>query len=500
MQNFCRTVPALLSNLECRDFIKWGEDNRYRQTGQDYPSSYRNNDRMVFHDVGLAATLMSRLNQHLPQRLTVNGATWTLDGLNPLFRGCRYRHGQNFTRHRDGAHSPDQQRRSLLTVMLYLNDARDFQGGATRFYADRFTESSDFEVKPEEGLGILFAHDYWHDGQAVTEGTKYVLRTDVVYRTQGPQGNGHRGYIWDVKQLPCGHLVSGSRDKTIRVWSLAPSPPRQPRHLQTLHGHESSVTCLASSPRGFLSGGRDRKVISWLRQKDGSFQQERVWKAHDGALLCLRSLPDGRLLSCGADGLVKLWSEVGEPLAHICVDSWPWCMEPSPVHPEEIFLGTESGHVLALPQNLSSARTVFYGEHRIQALKSLPSGLVLSGNEVGQLTRFTPHRDAQNRTTELHPVHTQTGHRGPITSIAYLKCGTVVTGAEDDGVRVWLADSSVELTRHNDFVRALCVTDNQEIVSASYDGNLQLSNPSAILRTERAAKPGGAISGTAAAS
>jgi hypothetical protein len=52
----------------------------------------------------------------------------------------------------------------------------NFEGGATTLVL----EGED--VKPKEGMLFLFEHKIMHCGRPVTEGTKYVLRTDVMYR------------------------------------------------------------------------------------------------------------------------------------------------------------------------------------------------------------------------------------------------------------------------------------------------------------------------------
>lgn len=37
-------------------------------------------------------------------------------------------------------------------------------------------------VEPAAGMGLCFAHEWWHEGAKVLSGRKYVLRTDVMYR------------------------------------------------------------------------------------------------------------------------------------------------------------------------------------------------------------------------------------------------------------------------------------------------------------------------------
>jgi hypothetical protein len=62
---------------------------------------------------------------------------------------------------------------SRLTFMVYLNE--DFGGGATEFDFPKET------VRPREGMALVFDHGLQHQGAEVTRGTKYVLRSDVMY-------------------------------------------------------------------------------------------------------------------------------------------------------------------------------------------------------------------------------------------------------------------------------------------------------------------------------
>jgi hypothetical protein len=38
-------------------------------------------------------------------------------------------------------------------------------------------------VRPKQGMALLFLHDLYHEGSEVTQGVKYVLRSDIMYRT-----------------------------------------------------------------------------------------------------------------------------------------------------------------------------------------------------------------------------------------------------------------------------------------------------------------------------
>ena len=71
-------------------------------------------------------------------------------------------------------------------MLLYLNDADNFEGGATLF--EDTTEAKRFAaVAPARGRVVLFEHDLWHSGAPVTAGTKLVLRTDVLFDAAAPK-------------------------------------------------------------------------------------------------------------------------------------------------------------------------------------------------------------------------------------------------------------------------------------------------------------------------
>ena len=95
-------------------------------------------------------------------------------GLNERLRFYRYLPGQSFAAHRDGYFLRENGQRSFLTFILYLND--DYTGGEIRFL------ESEKIVVPQLGQAIVFSHQLWHEGLPVTDGCKYVLRTDVIYQ------------------------------------------------------------------------------------------------------------------------------------------------------------------------------------------------------------------------------------------------------------------------------------------------------------------------------
>jgi F-box and WD-40 domain protein 1/11 len=100
-------------------------------------------------------------------------------------------------------------------------------------------------------------------------------------------------------------LVSGSRDKTLRIWDL------ETRRLRgaPLTGHTQSVLCLQFDPTEkedvIISGSSDSNVIVW-RFSTGQKIKE-IQQAHRDPVLNLRF--DHRyLVTCSKDKLIKVWS------------------------------------------------------------------------------------------------------------------------------------------------------------------------------------------------
>ena len=175
-------IPNLLEEARCQELIERTEQVGYAVAmmslaggGQVHRPDIRDNERVILWDDGIADRLWQRLQEHVPGSVDGTAAV----GLSEKLRFYKYTPGQSFAKHVDDPTVLDGQQ-SRFSVLVYLNEG--FAGGHTRLcvFDDRFVERA-IDVQPSTGAAFVFDHKLLHAGMPVTDGVKYVLRTDVLY-------------------------------------------------------------------------------------------------------------------------------------------------------------------------------------------------------------------------------------------------------------------------------------------------------------------------------
>ncbi|KAI5117200.1 hypothetical protein M0805_004970 [Coniferiporia weirii] len=270
------------------------------------------------------------------------------------------------------------------------------------------------------------------------------------------------------------HIVSGSRDKTLKIWDAQTGDAVG----EPLTGHEDWVRSVAYSPDGrhIVSGSHDRTLRIWDAQTRDAVGEPLT--GHEDWVSSVAYSPDGRhIVSGSCDRTLRIWdahtkNAVGEPLTghsepvhsvayssdgrHIVSGSYDKTLRIWDAHTGDA-VGELTGH----SDSVTSVALSPDGRH------------IVSGSYDATLRIW----DAQTGDAVGEPL---TGHEDWVSSVAYSPDGRhIVSGSRDWTLRIWDAQTGdavgEPLTGHSYTVRSVAYSpDGRHIVSGSRDWTLKI--------------------------
>ncbi|KAM9148240.1 striatin-3 isoform 3-T3 [Pangshura tecta] len=270
-------------------------------------------------------------------------------------------------------------------------------------------------------------------------------------------------------------LVTASEDHTLKLWNLQKTVPAKKsasldvEPIYTFRAHIGPVLSLAISSNGeqCFSGGIDA-TIQWWNMPSPNVDPYDTYEpnvlagtliAHTDAVWGLAySGIKNHLLSCSADGTIRLWNPP-EKLPCICTYNG----EKEHGIPTSVdFIGCDPAHMVT---SFSTGSTVIYDLETSQSLVILSSQIdsgLQSNNHINRVVShptlpvtITAHEDRHikffdNKTGKM--IHSMVAHLDAVTSLAVDPNGIyLMSGSHDCSIRLWNLDSKTcvqEITAH----------------------------------------------------
>lgn len=304
----------------------------------------------------------------------------------------------------------------------------------------------------------------------------------------------HEECVYTI-QYSANHLVSGSRDKTIRIWDLDTQ-----RLTHTLRGHDASVLCLQFDERPeqdlVASGGSDCHVLLW---KFSSGQLiTKLERAHSESVLNLR-FDERFLITCSKDKTIKVWNR-----RQLVPGGQDY---PAPVSSSARY----PSYIVNAEQIITSQQL-----HSIKPLKPFTLLMTLHGHTAavnaiqildGQVVSASGDRTVKVWDVKTgHCLKTITGHLKGIACVQY-DGRRIVSGSSDDSVRIFdrVTGAEVALLRgHSNLVRTVQArfgdlpgnedeleAEAQEVDRQYFQAQLEGALPTSLSREERHARNNG---------
>eukprot|EP00070_Physeter_catodon_P026038 XP_023989946.1 striatin-3 isoform X4 [Physeter catodon] len=270
-------------------------------------------------------------------------------------------------------------------------------------------------------------------------------------------------------------LVTASEDHTLKLWNLQKTVPAKKsasldvEPIYTFRAHIGPVLSLAISSNGeqCFSGGIDA-TIQWWNMPSPNVDPYDTYEpnvlagtlvAHTDAVWGLAySGIKNQLLSCSADGTVRLWNPQ-EKLPCICTYNGD---REHGIPTSVDFIGCDPAHMVT---SFNTGSTVIYDLETSQSLVMLSSQIdsgLQSSNHINRVVShptlpvtITAHEDRHikffdNKTGKM--IHSMVAHLDAVTSLAVDPNGIyLMSGSHDCSIRLWNLDSKTcvqEITAH----------------------------------------------------
>lgn len=281
--------------------------------------------------------------------------------------------------------------------------------------------------------------------------------------------SGHLDSVWSVALSSNGQiLVSGSEDKTIKVWDF----PRR-KLLYTLNRHTDTVRSLAISGDGktLASSSGDKTIALWNLQTGKLI---RTLTGHTSTVWSVAISNDGKTLVSGSqDDTIKVWNLHTGQLRRI--------------------LYGHSGQVFSVALSPDEKTFATAGSDRTIKVWDLQTGVLLrtlkghsdsvrfvvfsqDGKQLASSSWDKTIKVWQVQTGKL--IHTLQGHKGRVVAVAFTLDNKIASAGIDKCINIWSLQTGkllYKLSSHTDWVLSIASSlTGDTLVTSSKDKTIKI--------------------------
>lgn len=279
------------------------------------------------------------------------------------------------------------------------------------------------------------------------------------------ESEGHTSSINCLGILPSGGIISGSDDKSIRLWE-----PTSGQCVRKWENDANRITCIAvHANSSIISGSDDNTVRLW--NPDSPYCQK-IMSGHSNWVTCVSFITDRQIVSGSEDNTLRIWDVITGECVRILEGHTNWITCISIMQNGNIVSGSNDNTLRVWDADTGKCLQTLIGHQGwVNCVTILQNGNIVSGSNDGTLRVW----DINTGTC----LKTLAEHSNRINCVASLSCGLLVSGSSDNTLRIW--DPAVGkclhvLMGHTNIVTCVSVISKSQIVSGSRDGTARIWN------------------------
>jgi len=270
-------------------------------------------------------------------------------------------------------------------------------------------------------------------------------------------------------------LITASEDNTLKLWSLQKNIQGKKGNISdlepvyTFRGHSGPTLCVVINSNGSMcySGGMDSSIQCWnlpslnidlFGPYDSSLNGECLVAHTDAVWDLAYHIDTDRLLSCSADGTVRLWNP-NLPQKSPLLETYKYDADAG--SPTSVsFVNTDSGQMVA---SYTNNEWVLFDMETAKPVTTLTSEKTNNSNcQINKVVThptlpmvITAHEDRYIRFFDINSgkeIHNMVAHLDAVTSLSVDPSGLyILSGSHDGSIRLWNMENKTciqEITAH----------------------------------------------------